>query len=105
MTRQTRIVADVRCDLCGLGSAFLEDQFHQVGDVDLCSWCLHARSVPGGQLSCGVHVVTFTTGSWSCSCGRHYWPALIPQRVVEAVPDVVAAAASAHVQGCNRAAR
>lgn len=107
MTRQ-RQVSDVTCDVCQLGSFMLEDSFVQVGDVDLCRWCHSARSVPGGQVASGRCVVTYsapTAFSWSCSCGMHYWPVLISQGAFEAVPDLVAAAAVAHVQGFNRTAR
>jgi len=87
------------CDLCGYGGAWTRpEDFHAFGDVDLCRWCADDRPVT--RMECGGHVVTFSAESWECSCGERYVrPFFLPAKVRAAVPNMLNATASIHVEG------
>ena len=97
----TTTVNVTTCDLCGYGGAWTRpEDFRRLLDVDLCHWCaMPGPVVPGGTLSSGRHVVTFTEDSWSCSCGQVYRrPLFLMPNVRAAVPSMVIATANNHVQ-------
>ncbi len=90
------------CDFCGYGGLWARpEDFHSValGDAHLCRWCCTPAHGPGAQIESGAHLVTFGDDTWSCSCGEEYrWPWLTPGRVLNALPSVVTATATRHVQ-------
>ncbi len=91
-------VEQVSCDFCGLGGAWLRaEDFTTVGDVDLCRWCASATSAVG-VMECGHHLVTIEANTWSCTCGEVYrYPIFTPAHVLAALPSIIGASATAHV--------
>jgi len=94
------------CDVCGYGGrwAALND-FVRRGGYDFCVWC--AADGPASSMECGGHRVTFAgNGSaWVCTCGSTYGGVVAMLRlrgvslaVMDAVPNLARATASAHVQ-------
>lgn len=67
--------------------------------VDLCVWCLWPAVEPGMTVSGGGCEVLFADEGWTCSCGASYRPPDAPRHVLDVVPCLPAATASAHVSG------
>lgn len=94
------------CDLCGYGGPYAAiNDFERRGGFDFCVWCVDDRAV--GSMSCGSHTVTFdpSGSSWVCTCGNTYGGIVVTLRlrgvslaVMDAVPNLARATASAHVQ-------
>ena len=93
-------VERISCDFCGYGGPWsMPEDFITVGDVDLCRWCATAPSSTG-ILECGPHRITIEASTWRCSCGEVYrYPFLTSARVLAALPSIIGATASAHVNG------
>lgn len=105
---------DVACDLCGYGGPYArpEDFTARPGDVDLCRWCMGGFDPPRGDswaIESGGHLVTAAGGAWTCSCGvtslRMKLAVALSLRnrgalhVLDAVPNLLHATASIHVNG------
>jgi hypothetical protein len=94
------------CDLCGYGGGYAAlNDFVPVGEFDFCVWC--AADEPAESMSCGGHTVTFVANgsAWVCTCGNTYGGIVTTLRlrgvslaVMDAVPNLARATASAHVQ-------
>lgn len=99
-------VTQTSCDFCGYGGPYTRpEDFHQVGNVDLCRWCANGRAL--ASLGSGGHEVTFREGGgWDCSCGMNTdrWPVqslriLTAPNVLAALPSFDNATATQHVEG------
>jgi hypothetical protein len=91
-------VEQTTCDFCGYGGWLSRpEDFTTTGDVDLCRWCAGAPTAQG-VMACGEHEVTIGADTWTCTCGEVYVrPIFTPFRVLAALPSVVGATASVHV--------
>lgn len=104
MSRQ--VVEAVRCDFCGYGGEYTRpEDFHPVGDVDLCRWCANGKA--SRWVESGGHRVTFREGGgWDCDCGMStdQWRVqsvriLTAPRVLAALPSFDNASATQHLEG------
>lgn len=91
-------VEQTSCDFCGYGGTWSRpEDFTAVGDVDLCRWCAGSSSALG-VMECGHHLVTIEPHTWSCTCGEVFrYPILAPARVLAALPSIIGATATMHV--------